>query len=156
MTDNTKDLGFVLSFNDEDLAANRAGNLSKRQLTGQNGMSLFKVGFMALFSYMGLNFANYLAPLNVLLGLVTGAVVIGIVVAYYLYNRRSARNGVVLSTNGTLQYVNEADKHGIKVGEHTFDVTKRLQEKFNEGDKYTIYFVENETKTIVSAEPFTD
>ncbi|MEL7435765.1 MAG: hypothetical protein AAFN11_17590, partial [Chloroflexota bacterium] len=63
--------------------------------------------------------------------------------------------GVVLSTNGTLQHVNEADKHGIKVGEHTFNVTKRLQEKFKEGDSYTVYFVENETKTIVSAEPFT-
>ncbi len=148
----------VLHFDDDDLAANRAGQLSERQRTGVERL---------LMRYYGVLTANIALLLLLLgLGLVNPfgvgwlAAIPMALFAYFFYISWQQMTGLRAAISGEhpVQQVGGPAHHGpdmrMTVGDAAFYLTTPQRRAFTEGAPYQVYFLQQGRMAgILSAEP---
>ena len=159
----------MFEFNEEDLKANKRGQLSKSQkewlkMIGQGGVRLqgFNVWIAIGFLFFGLclslglflqnedsRAALFANPLNLLVFPITVIVVLGILGLSILFARRRANkleNAVLSSVSGTVRHdYDSSGKSGITtyyvlVGKKKFKFADDMSSVFKEGEKYKVYY----------------
>jgi hypothetical protein len=159
----------MFEFNEEDLKANKRGQLSQSQKEGlkrigKGGVSLqqsqvwIAVGFMflGLCLTLGLYLQNEDSraallsnPLNLLVFPVTVIVVVVILILSILFARRRANkleNAVLSSVSGTVRHdYDSSGESGITsyyvfVGKKKFTFGDDMSSVFKEGEKYKVYY----------------
>lgn len=146
----------VFSFDDDDLMQNRAGNLSEKQRQYLAEQNRFRSGcFAALIVVVAvaacvLALAGEIAWQVMLFGVATLTLMLA---GFIFWNQQALRSARVARVSGIAEpiYIGD-DEYGMRIGDKRFRVLEKQHDAFNEGDKYTVYYLPGNNK-IVSVEP---
>jgi len=155
----TNQLKQALSFDEDDIRANRVGELSdgqKRRLSNQTRAraGCFGIVFLIVLVISGvLMLTGQIAPG---MGVTIPVVLLGLAMAGWLYREhRAVQGGMVASISGQAELSGVGDdEYRVTIGGTTFRVLEREHDAFEEnegGTSYTVYYLPG-SKTIVSVE----
>ncbi|NWF70857.1 MAG: hypothetical protein HXY40_17365 [Chloroflexi bacterium] len=157
-----------LDFTEDDLQANRAGQLSARQaqklLTRHRNTTQTMLGLMlmATLFFVPLAFFAAIDTRDITPGVLLGAVWLGAIALLSAVIRSSdaakvdIANGLVMAVQGPVQCYttssSSSTQYNLRVGELTFErVDQNVYIAFKHLDIYTLYYTP-QSKTIVAAE----
>ena len=159
----------MFEFNEEDLKANKRGQLSRSQkewlaMVGKGGVRLqgFNVWIAIGFMFLGLcltlalflqnedsRSALFANPLNLLIFPIMIVVIVGILVLSLLlarWNANKLQNAVLSSASGAVRFDEDSSgKSGITsyyvfIGKKKFTFGDNMSRVFEEGEKYKVYY----------------